>query len=151
MELKNFVKKYWYIVIGVERKLKVPAIYLLAHAIMETEEGECKALNMSYGFEVIIPVKINRLKQFYIDIKYLFNKKEKVVIKEVFVPEEHIDDYVIHFFENVSYHAKFEYLQSEDRFAKYIWQGKELEDIYIKKFKDTVTSIRKAMQDNKHL
>ena len=155
MEIKDLVKKYWQEAVGAERKLKAPAIYLLAHAIVETDGGIHKAENLAHGFEVIIPVKINKFKQFWIDvlvkIKSWFKKEEQIVVKEVVSTEEHVDDYIIHFFNNVSYHAKFEYLQSIDRFADFVWRGKQYEYIYMKKFKDTVNEIKETMSNNAHL
>lgn len=155
MEIKDLVKKYWQDAVDAERKLKAPAIYLLAHAIVETENGINKAAALAHGFEVIIPVKISKFKQFWIDlwtkVKSIFYKKVEVVMQEVSGTEEHIDDYIIHFFENVSYHAKFEYLQDVDKFARFVWMGKQYEYIYTKKFKDTVNEIKEAMSSNTHL
>lgn len=155
MEIKDLVKKYWQNAVDAEIKLKAPAIYLLAHALVETEEGVQKAETLSHGFEVIIFVKVSKFKQFWIDlyvkIKSLFIKEVEIVAQNVTSTEEHINDYIIHFFNNVSYHAKFEYLQSIDRFADYVWRGKQYEYIYMKKFKDTVNQIKEAMENNGHL
>lgn len=155
METKDLVKKYWQDAVSAENKLKIPAVYILAHAFVETENGISKAKTLTHGFEVIIPIKVSKFKQFWIDlwsnIKSFFSKKVEIVVQEVSGIEEHIDDHIIHFFNNVSYHAKFEYLQSTDRFAYFVWQGKEFEYLYMKKFKDTVNEIKEAMASNYHL
>lgn len=150
MEIKDFIKKYWHDAVNAERELKVPAVYLLAHAIIATDASKKKATELVHGFEVIIPVKVNKFKQFWVDlwdkVKSWFKKEEKIVTTKIERTDEHIEDYIIHFFDNVSYHAKFEYLQSIDRFAIYVWIGKKYEYLYTKEFKDTVNKIQEALK-----
>lgn len=141
MNLTDFVKKYWHDAISLERKLFMPAVYLLAHAAINTELGTIKSDSLSHGFEVIIPVKISWFKIIFIKIKSWFIKEKEVIKEVIIVSEQEATDNVKHFFENVNYHDKFLYLQSVDRFCKYLYGNKPNEAAMTQKFKETASTI----------
>jgi hypothetical protein len=142
MDINSFIDKYWLDALNAEKRLKIPASYLLAHAAIETQLAETKALNYIHGFEVIIPAKVSAFKQFWINlykkVKSWFVKEEVEVKTEVVSLEDNVKD----FFTNVSYHIKFDYLQSVDRFATYIYAGKSDIDTLSVAFKDMVSKIQ---------
>lgn len=148
MEIVSFIDKYWLDALKAEKKLKIPATYLIAHAGIETQLAETKAVNYLHGFEVIIPVKVNAFKQFWINlwnkVKSIFNKEELVVETKIVNVEDNVKD----FFTNVSYHAKFDYLQSVDRFAAYIYAGKSDIATLSANFKDMVSKIQTLINKN---
>jgi hypothetical protein len=148
MEIVNFIDKYWIEALNAEKRLKVPASYLLAHAAIETQLAETKALNYLHGFEVIIPTKVSAFKQFWINlwkkVKAWFVQEEVAVETKVVSLEDNVKD----FFINVSYHAKFDDLQSADRFAAYIYAGKTDIKTLSDNFKDMVSKIQTLINKN---
>jgi len=158
MNIKDFVSKYWFEAIKFESETTIPAMYLLTHAALDTNLGESKTLNYMFGFkqsltsiekiEDNIIIETNKFKQFFIKlwnrIKSIFKKKTIVTIQEVKTQVTENQDFVLDFFKNVSYHSKFEYIQSECLFSDY--SNKNVDD-----FKNMLKLIKNTLHELGHI
>jgi hypothetical protein len=161
MNIKDFVSKYWFEAIKFESETTIPAMYLLTHAALDTNLGESKTPNYMFGFkpslipiekvEDEIKIETNKFKKFFIKlwgkIKSLFNKKTvgtKSIITEVKTQVTENEDFVLDFFKNVSYHSKFEYIQSESMFSEF--SNKNIDD-----FKNMLKLIKNTLHELGHI
>lgn len=129
MTAKEFVDKYWKEAIQAENRTKVPAIYILGHAIIATEVGK-KIGTLDKVTEEV--VELSWFQKFL----NLFKKKE--VLKEGGEV-----DFVKDFLANINYPKELEYIQNLNEFIKAI----EIEDERHPHYNANITLVHELVKE----
>lgn len=148
MEIKDFVQKYWNKAVEADKNLNIPAIYILAHAAIETKLGEQKTLNYIHGEEIVIlnDIKedLREFKQLWINlwlkIKSFFKSKEIKVKQDI---KQDID-YVEDFLTNSKYNFKLQFVQNIDILGESLYSNKQ-------ELIDMVDKIKSTLQELKYI
>jgi|ERR1700751_1220754 len=148
MEIKDFVNKYWKEVVKSEQELHIPAIYLLAHAAIETKLDEQKSLNYIHGEQIIvqnvIKEDISKFKQFWIDLcNKIIRWFKKPIIESKEIIKQNISN-TIDFLNNSKYDIKLHYIQNIDVLAETLYDDKQ-------QLIDMVDKVRSALQELGHI